>query len=239
MNILTRILSVLLAAILLLGTVACTKENPSANDSTQDTPAVTTPEPDATDTAASADTSVDEPTESVTEATDDTPAESVTEPPTETVHPEDIATLEIDGKVIDCGTTPALIVHVPPEKLENGLYVGGDVACLPLLVTLRTLGMEVGEVTDGKVRIVAEGVGYTLSITDKALTRDGDPNWNLLITPPNGARYVESVGDELMVDSATLLAGVLYFMAPSESNEHRLCRMDRQTGVIRIERRAA
>ncbi len=132
--------------------------------------------------------------------------ESHVAPNTEPALPDSSGTLMVNGERVDCGEHRPLFREYPTgDGIRPTVFV-------PLTVTLRAIGAEIGEVVNGQVPIRLNGRNYTLFIFSRTLREDTSPQ-NLLAAATGASGWVmQSGSDELMVDTDVLFENVLYAM---------------------------
>ncbi len=128
--------------------------------------------------------------------------------------PDSTGTLMVNGEKIDCGTTQPRFREYPNAEVESG-YI--STVLLPLTVTLRALGAEIGEITDGETQVTYAGKTYHLSIPKKRLCAEGETYNLLTLAPGDVGYYVEAVGDELMVDTRILINSTMFFLSGNQA----------------------
>ncbi len=124
--------------------------------------------------------------------------------------PDSTGTLMVNGEKIDCGTTRPRFREYPHAEVESG-YI--STVLLPLTVTLRALGAEIGEITDGETQVTYAGKTYHLSIPERKLCAEGETYNLLTLAPGDVGYYVEVEGDELMVDTRILMNSTMFFLS--------------------------
>ncbi len=144
--------------------------------------------------------------------------------------PDSTGALMVNGKLIDCGEHRPMFREYPTD---DGYYA---TALVPVTITLRALGLEVGEVVDGRAEVVFEGKSYVLSIREKRFFKAGDSmGSNLIFGLMGGGLYAEVREDELMLDARVLFGNTLFLLTGGRAESTRWdCDIDFGKGLVRV-----
>ncbi len=148
--------------------------------------------------------------------------------------PDSTGALMVNGKLIDCGEHRPMFREYPSDEAENGYE---PVVLVPLITTLRALGIEISDPIDGRAEMIYFDNPYVISIPDQTLVSSlsgSESDYNYL--RPNGRKdaHLLSVGDEIMVDTVTLFSYTLAQGAYEDMGHPWRCSFDFGTGIVHI-----